>query len=554
MHPKIATGRVAIYARYSSELQSEASIDDQVRRARDVIAREGGDPMRAEVFSDYAVSGSSMARAGLEKLMAAVERGKVDIVLTEDISRLSRDMGDAAMIFKRLQFHCVPLIGLSDGIDTSHKHAKLSFAVKSLLADMYIDDLRDKTLRGLEGRALAGFATGQVPFGYRLVKQTDKFGRSTSKIEIHEANARLIRRIFDEYRSGGALNAIVRRLNLEHIPSPRLKAKTRHRRFGWGVSTIRAMLMNERYAGVWRFKEKQWVKVPGTNRRLPRKRSPEEVITTERPDLRIIDEQTWQEVKTRLAAVHRLYRGAPDERKGAKPRGKFLLSGIVFCDECGGPLSICGSQTSYYHCSTRATKGTCGNTLRIKERDLREECLGAIRSQLQNEAGLAHVHAEVTKRMQERAAEIATELRDRRAALKDLEQQVAKLVAFVAAGKETHGIVASLRELEGKAADARAEVERLEEESAAELPPLETITAAVFRMDALLKAPTDIARGRLRSWLENGQIRVAKTKDGSVSSGVVLPLTLLHTAESENPESFRDSGDSNLSVSSGGWI
>jgi DNA invertase Pin-like site-specific DNA recombinase len=68
-------------------------------------------------------------------------------------------------------FASVPLISISDGIDTSSKHAKLSFAVKSLLADMYIDDLRDKTLRGLEGRALAGFATGQVPCGYKTAAQ-----------------------------------------------------------------------------------------------------------------------------------------------------------------------------------------------------------------------------------------------------------------------------------------------------------------------------------------------------------------------------------------------
>ncbi|MBK7197540.1 MAG: recombinase family protein [Myxococcales bacterium] len=242
------TGRVAIYARYSSELQSEASIEDQARRAREAIKRAGGDPTRATVFADYAVSGASMARPGLESMMQAVEVGSIDVIITEDVSRLSRDMGDAAHIFKRLQFAGVPLVSLADGIDTSAKHAKLNFAVKSMLADMYLDDLRDKTLRGLEGRALAGKATGGVPFGFCTRPEVDAHGRAIGNtIAIDPAEAAIVRRIFEDYRQGGALNRIARALNVEGIPSPR--AGSRHKRFGWGLSTIRAMLYNERYAG-----------------------------------------------------------------------------------------------------------------------------------------------------------------------------------------------------------------------------------------------------------------------------------------------------------------
>jgi len=130
-HPKVATGRVAIYARYSSDLQSESSIDDQARRAREFIVRAGGDP-KAIVFPDFAVSAASLERPGLEALMRAVEQGRIDVILTEDISRISRDIGDASNIFKRLQFAGVPLISISDGIDTSAKHAKLNFTVKSM--------------------------------------------------------------------------------------------------------------------------------------------------------------------------------------------------------------------------------------------------------------------------------------------------------------------------------------------------------------------------------------------------------------------------------------
>ena len=145
--------RVAIYARFSTERQRETSIDDQVYRCRQYIAQAGGDADRAVVFSDYAISGASLDRPGFESLMAAVKSKRIDAIITEDISRISRDFADSAQLFKRLRYERVPLISIADGIDTSTRDAKLSFTLKSLVADLYLDDLRDKTMRGLEGRA-----------------------------------------------------------------------------------------------------------------------------------------------------------------------------------------------------------------------------------------------------------------------------------------------------------------------------------------------------------------------------------------------------------------
>src|SRR5262245_61080703 len=302
MHPAIKTGPVAIYARFSSDLQNERSIEDQARRCREFIKAHGGNPDKALAFPDYAISGSSLDRRGLEALMAAVERGEIKCIVTEDMSRISRDIADAATIFKKLEFLRVPLIGVADGIDTSQKGAKLSFTVKSLLSDMYLDDLRDKTLRGLEGRALAGFATGNVPYGFHTVPVTDEHGGIVgNRIEIHEGEAKNIVRIFRESRDGRSLTTIAHGLNKDGIPSPRVG--TRHKCFGWGSSTIRAILYNERYVGVWKFKERQWVKVPGSNKRQPRARDASEVISQHRPELQIIDRALWDEVQARLTTV-----------------------------------------------------------------------------------------------------------------------------------------------------------------------------------------------------------------------------------------------------------
>lgn len=212
--------RVAIYARYSSDKQSESSIDDQVRRCRDHIARGGGDPDGALVFPDYAVSGASLQRPGFEAMMSHVDAGEVSAIVTEDLSRISRDFADSAAIFRRLQFLDVPLIGVADGIDTSTPGALLHYGVKSVIAATYLADLGDKTHRGLEGRFRAGLATGAVPFGFRT-RKTD----AGSVIEIDEAKAAIVRDIFRAYAKGRSFAEIATELNKRKVPTPRARSR-----------------------------------------------------------------------------------------------------------------------------------------------------------------------------------------------------------------------------------------------------------------------------------------------------------------------------------------
>jgi DNA invertase Pin-like site-specific DNA recombinase len=109
--------RVAIYARYSSQLQRESSIEDQVRRCVAFIVEQGGSVDKELVFSDAAVSGSSLQRPGFEKLMRLAEArpAKIDTIVTEDMSRMSRDFADSADIFRRLNYARVQLVGVADG-------------------------------------------------------------------------------------------------------------------------------------------------------------------------------------------------------------------------------------------------------------------------------------------------------------------------------------------------------------------------------------------------------------------------------------------------------
>jgi site-specific DNA recombinase len=150
---------VAIYARYSSDLQRPASIDDQVRRCSEYVEERGGRVAPELVFSDAAKSGASLLRNGFEQLMRLVRqrpRG-VDAIVVEDMSRVTRDLADASHLFRELRYLDVPLVGVADGVDTSGKEAKVTFTVKSLLSDMYLDGLSDKTRRGSRAEHLPGF-------------------------------------------------------------------------------------------------------------------------------------------------------------------------------------------------------------------------------------------------------------------------------------------------------------------------------------------------------------------------------------------------------------
>jgi site-specific DNA recombinase len=254
------SGHPAIYARFSSARQDERSIDDQVRRCR---AHLGDHKNEVEVFADYAISGAGLNRPGFEALMAAVDSGLVTSIVTEDISRISRDFADAAQIFRRLQYTRVPLVGVADGIDTSAKHAKLTYTLKSLVADLYLDDLRDKTLRGLEGRMLADFATGQVPYGYRTRAELDARGRELGKrIEIDELAAKVVIRIFTDYANpwGRARIGVVEREgSLAHLASPAWRPndgcssssddEERHRRLEQSAVWQRKVRTSERVLG-----------------------------------------------------------------------------------------------------------------------------------------------------------------------------------------------------------------------------------------------------------------------------------------------------------------
>jgi site-specific DNA recombinase len=111
--------KVAIYARYSSDNQRDASIADQMRVCRAFAERQGW--TIAEEYADHAVSGTTLLRADFQALMRDALNRRFDVVLAESLDRFSRDQEDTAGLFKRLSFAGVNIVTLAEG-DITHLH------------------------------------------------------------------------------------------------------------------------------------------------------------------------------------------------------------------------------------------------------------------------------------------------------------------------------------------------------------------------------------------------------------------------------------------------
>jgi DNA invertase Pin-like site-specific DNA recombinase len=528
--------RIAIYARFSSEGQREASIDDQVRRCSGFALENGGVVRDDLVFSDRATSGAGIDRPGYERMMrlATSKPRLVDVILVEDLSRLSRAQADLFTIQRLLEFSEVRLIGISDGIDTNAKHSRLTFGLKSLVSAVYLDELRDKTLRGLEGRALAGFATGGVAYGYALRKLATVDGKSVgTTIEIQEEQAQVVRRIFGLYLDGRSFSALARELNESGVAPPRVHAKGR--RVGWKDSTIRAMLHNESYSGKWRYRASQWRKVPGTNRRVPVRRNDPQAILEERPHLRIVDAATWQAVQERLAAVRRFYTrtadGKPKGRAVPNRQTRYLFSSLLCCGVCGGKMIISGGSTdAYYRCEGHAKRGVCPNALSVRESLVCSGLLDELRHRLLSDQGIAYARKRLAERLGEFERERETELREHRRRLDRVVNQIDQLVNFIADGHGSASVAEKLRGLEREAEAERNVLATLEREGATviRLPAPDDLLEIVFDLEKRLRADPASGREELRRIFRDGRITLVPQPAGFyIARSEILPLVLL---------------------------
>jgi site-specific DNA recombinase len=152
------TARAAIYARYSSDNQREASIEDQVEVCRRYAEVHGWEIV--EVYPDRALSGASRFRPAFEQMQVDAEARRFDVIIVEALDRLSRKLAHVADLHDRLTFLGIKLHAVNAGEITA-MHA----GVLGMMAQAYSKDLGEKTKRGQLGRALKGKIPGGKAYG-----------------------------------------------------------------------------------------------------------------------------------------------------------------------------------------------------------------------------------------------------------------------------------------------------------------------------------------------------------------------------------------------------
>ncbi|MEH3116671.1 MAG: recombinase family protein [Methylorubrum populi] len=471
--------RIALYARYSSENQRDASIEDQLRQCRERAAREGW--IVVETYSDRAVSGASMVRTGIQALLADAQAERFDMVLSEALDRISRDQEDVAAVFKRLRFAGVTIVTLSEG-----EINELHVGLKGTMNALFLKDLAIKTHRGQRGRVEAGkIGSGRAAYGYRVVRRLGEDGEPVrGERAIVEDEAEVVRRIFRDYASGRSPKEIAFQLNREGIAGPRNRP--------WIDATIRGnaaagtgILNNELYAGALVWNRQRFAKNPETGTRVSRINPESARIRADAPHLRIVDDALWQAAKERQRGIAAFY--APNIAGSREERAKrlhltnrpvTLLSGLLTCGCCGGRISMV--MTDRYACRNHLRKGTCDNDRTIRRDDIEARVLAGLKEKLVSTEAVAEAvraYAQETNRLN----------RDRRSqadadhkALQKIDRAIAGIMTAIEDGLYQPSMKARMGELERE----KAEIGRRLTEAPAPLPDVHPNVADLYRRNA----------------------------------------------------------------------
>ncbi|MGV2147516.1 recombinase family protein, partial [Rhizobium sp. 16-544-2B] len=401
--------RAVIYARYSTDLQNDRSVEDQIRLCESHADRNGFEVV--ERYFDRAKSGASMfGRPGLANLMQAAERGEFSAVIAESPDRISRDIADLAHVHKTLKFRDIVMNCVNGGeMDT------MQIGMYGVVGQMQREESAKKVKRGMVGVIRSGRNAGGKAYGYKPI------AGKPGELEIVEAEADTIRRIFQMYAAGVSPRSIARVLNEEGIVAPRGRQ--------WNASTINGngqrgcgILRNPIYAGTVVWNRVRMVKDPSTGKRISRVNEQSEHEKIEATHLQIVPDDLFSAVQARKSETTQL---------GTKtPRSKRILSGLLRCGACGGGVTMVGSDRSgkRIQCSNHRESGVCKNNRRYYLERIEALVLSRLQAQF---ADTSIIDAYVSAYQEEQKRIRSSAIRDRANASKRYEEAKAEITEVI---------------------------------------------------------------------------------------------------------------------------
>ncbi len=400
--------KAVIYARYSSERQTEQSIEGQIRDCRSFAEAEG-----IEIIGEYidrAISGTTDNRPDFQRMIADSRHGDFEAVIVYKLDRFARNRYDSAVYKSKLKKNGVKVLSAKEHITDTPE----GIIVEGLLESMneyYSAELSQKVKRGMRENVLKSKTTGgNIALGYKV--------GSDKRFEIDEAGAALVRRIFDSYDNGKTFAEICTSLNAAGYKTSRGKE--------YRSSTITRILSNRKYIGEYAAKGIDAVSTCPA----------------------IIAPEQFDRVQKRLSEHLQKHRHR-------NPAHSYILTGKITCPVCEKSMSgisgksHTGNYYYYYKCGCR----------KIPAPDLEETVIHAITQYLTSDncKGIA----EKAYQLYQKERKENPELQAARKALKNVTQRLDNAVEAVLSGLSSNAVRDAISDLESRKTVLEGEVRRL---------------------------------------------------------------------------------------------
>ena len=325
------------YLRLSNEEAAEgesSSIKNQRMIIQDYCERN--EILLVRVFIDDGWSGGNFDRPAFQEMIALLEQGKANIVITKDLSRLGRDMREASYYAEQyFPEHGIRYLTVADNFDTEQENVMAPF--QFAMNEVYLRDGSRKVKEVLKAKREKGLYCACAPYGY--VKDP----RNKNRLVPDEETAPIIRRIFEAAANGDSSRKIAMVLNSDGIMPP-LKYKVLYKgNFSedgaarasdlWNYTTVKRILKNPVYLGHTLLGKSKKVSVKSKKKlNVPK----EQWAVTENTHEPIITQEVYD------LAQFNLGKGTFDFRQYDHVR-RSIFSGIAFCAQCGHALCSCGT-------------------------------------------------------------------------------------------------------------------------------------------------------------------------------------------------------------------
>lgn len=347
---------VAVYARVSSDKkEQQESIPVQIQSLKKWLLDKSKSDSESvynlvQVYEDAGVSGSTFDRESFQRMKEDIEQGKINMVLTRDLSRFARNYITAGYFLEDyFKVNGVRFISVLDNVDTQQEINDI-IPFKNIINEMYIRDCSRRTKDGLKQRMVRGSCiSSKPPYGYKLEKAMEGNIKTIKLIAACDETTEVVKDIFNLYLQGWGVGRIATYLNSKGIapPSERLQNFAKAKFGLWTNNTIYSILTNEKYGGM--MVQGQYKKISYKIKKIVRVPREQWIYSVDFDG--IIDKNTFYEVQEQIKKRARNYRY----------KGNVIhpFTSVLKCNECGGSMSYRAKYEGYKCTNSQMGGGRC---------------------------------------------------------------------------------------------------------------------------------------------------------------------------------------------------